>query len=386
MDAVLSRLAEDSIGAGSLSREFSQGVARYVGRRSGISFRSYGHALGAIARALDLPRGSRIGVSALVHVAVKHVFEEYGYVVVPIDTDRSLPVLPSPLNYDYEALGLAALYADTRLGYVPDLEHMRQLGIPLLEDVSEGFGGNTGSSKVGSVGDLTVIGLEPEHIITAGGGAVVISSSTKRVSVLSSCVDPAVGEPPLPDMNAALGITQLKQIERFIERRKEIAARFVGVVQRGRYRVPLQGGDGDNVFFALPVMVDSSPREVEKYAQGHGVAVQRAFVDTVLSVLTGDGGDGGRGDDERDEDGRGDVERGEEGVRGDSEGEQGQDGAWGERGEWRERGEEGVRGGSVAARFPNALTFSSQTVLFPLYPTLGKSEQERVERVLATLP
>jgi hypothetical protein len=102
--------------------------------------------------------------------------------------------------------------------------------------------------------------------------------------------------------------------------------------------------------------------------------------------LTGDGGDGGRGDDERDEDGRGDVERGEEGVRGDSEGEQGQDGAWGERGEWRERGEEGVRGGSVAARFPNALTFSSQTVLFPLYPTLGKSEQERVERVLATLP
>ncbi len=339
MDAVLSRLAEDEIGAGVLSREFSQSVAKYVGKRSGVAFRSFGRALAAAARALG-PATHRVGVSVLASESVEHVFEQEGWEVVPIDTDRQLPILPSPLDFDYETLELSALYVDTRLGYVPDLENLRQLRIPLIEDISEGLGGNTGVSKVGSVGELTLINLEPENIVTAGGGAIVITSNTRHVSRLSGWVDVKIGEPPLPDMNAALGITQLKQIETFIERRRDAAARFVRTLQRGRYRVPLQGGDGDNVFFALPVMIDSSPREIEKYAHGHGVFAQRAFTETLLASLSLAGGDE----------------------------------------------ESQLASDDISARFPNGIAFSSQMVLFPLFPTLSKGQQERIEKVLATLP
>lgn len=326
MDAVLTRLAEDSIGAGVLSREFSQAAAKLVGKRSGISLRSFGHALLAALRALDLEPQSRVGLSVLAPVSVYNMVEQAGLTPVLIDVDKQLPVLPSPLNYDYEALELSAIYVDTRLGYVADIENIKQLRVPMIEDISEGFGGHTGEVVVGSVGEMTILAMETEHIITSGGGAVVMSNNTKRISALSAMVDESIGEPPLPDMNAALGLTQLKQLDSFIERRRDIAARFVRTVQRGKYRVPLQGGEGDNVFFALPVMIDSSPREVEKYARGHGVTVRRAFGDVVFSTEEDSG------------------------------------------------------------RFPNALAFSSQMVLFPLFPTLGKSEQERIERVLATMP
>lgn len=326
MDAVLTRLAEDSIGTGTVSQEFSQNVAKTIGKRSGVSVRSYGHAVLAAFRALDLPPGSRIGLSVLAPISVFNMVYEAGLLPVPIDVDRQLPVLPSPLDFDYETLELSAIYVDTRLGYVADLENFKQLRIPVIEDISEGIGGHTGDSVVGSIGEMSVLAMEAEHIITAGGGAVVMSNNTRRVSALTAMVDHRIGEPPLPDMNAALGITQLKQLDSFIERRRDIASRFVRTVQRGRYRVPFQGGDGENVFFTFPVMIDSSPREVEKYARGHGVSVQRAFLDVVYATL-----------DETD-------------------------------------------------RFPNGLLFSSQMVLFPLYPTLGKSEQERIERVLATLP
>ncbi len=351
MDAVLSRLAEDSIGAGTLSREFSQSLARYVGKRSGVAFRSFGHALEAVIASMEIPLRGRVGVSVLTSVAVRRILDKTGCQVVPIDTDRQLPILPSPLDFDYEALGLSALYVDCRLGYVPDLENFRRIGIPLIEDISEGLGGNTGSSMAGSVGEIALVTLEPEHIITAGGGAVAITNNTKRVSSMSARVDHDIGEPPLPDMNAALGLTQLKQIEKFIERRKEIASRFVRVVQRGRYRVPLQGGDGDNVFFALPVMIDSSPREAEKYAQSHGVTVRRAFTETILSEISLLSGN-----DIADCGGTGDSDAG------------------------------ALRTPDRPDFFPNGISFSSQTVLFPLFPTLGKTEQERIERVLATLP
>ncbi|TVR68297.1 MAG: DegT/DnrJ/EryC1/StrS aminotransferase family protein [Spirochaetaceae bacterium] len=329
MDAVLTRLAEDSIGSGGLAAEFSQKLARYVQRRSGVSMRSYGHAFTTAFSALGLEPGARVGYSVLSHDVVRRLLLQAGFEPVPIDTQKVLPVLPSPLDVDYQALDLAALYVDARLGYVADLDNLGNLGIPLVEDVSEGLGGNTGTTMAGAAGDITLIGLEPEHIITAGGGAVVATSHSRRVPLLNSAVDGTLGNPPLPDMNAALGLTQIKQLERFVERRQELAARFLRTVQKTRHVLPVQAGEGENVFFALPLLVDSSPRDVEQYARTHGVTVTRAFSGSALIV----------GSDE-----------------------------------------------IPAESFPNALSLASRMVLFPLYPTLGKTEQERVERVLSTIP
>ena len=349
MDAVLTRLAEDSIGAGSLSREFSQTVAKYVGKRNGVSIRSYGRALTAVFNALGLPLGSRVGLSVLAPVAVYRVLQRIGLVPVPIDTQKRLPVLPSPLDFDYQSLELAAIFVDSRLGYVADIEHLGQLRIPMVEDISEGLGGNTGNVKVGSVGEMTIVGLEAEHIVTAGGGATIITNNTRRIAAITNEVSHTFGEPPLPDMNAALGITQMKQLERFIERRKEIASRFERTVQRGRYTVPLQAGDGENVFLCFPVLVDSSPREVEKYARSHGVDVVRAFSDTVLTVLR--------------EPTDSDTDKQEtDGV------------------------DESNVTPTIGRSFPNALSLASRIVLFPSFPTLTGADQEQIERVLATMP
>lgn len=331
MDAVLRRLAEDSIGAGELSREFSQSLAKYLGRRSGVSMRSLGSALRAAIGSLMLAPGSRIGLSALTHGYVWRVFESLGFEPVVIDTQRSLPILPSPLDFDYEPLELSCIYVDSRLGFIPDLNGLRQIRVPIIEDVSEGLGGNTGSEMAGSAGELTIVGLEPEHIITAGGGATVVTNNTRRVSSLSAATDSGFGEASLPDMNAAMALTQMRQLEAFIERRRELASRFLKTIQRGRHVLPLQGGDGEAVFPALPVLVESSPREVEQYARSHGVSAGRAFQDTALSLLS-------------------DVEH------------------------------------DVTHLFPNALSLAGRMVLFPLYPTLGKSEQETIERILATMP
>lgn len=329
MDAVLTRLAEDSIGSGGLAAEFSQKLARYVQRRSGVSMRSYGHAFLTAIASLGLEPGSRVGFSVLAHDVVRRLLVHAGFEPVAIDTQKVLPVLPSPLDVDYQAFALAALFVDTRLGYVADLDNFNTLGIPIIEDVSEGLGGNTGTIMAGSVGDVTLVGLEPEHIVTAGGGAVVATSNSRRVPFLNGAVDGSLGNHPLPDMNAALGLTQMKQLERFIERRRELAARFLRTVQKTRHTLPVQPGEGENVFFALPLLLDSSPRDVEQYARTHGVTVTRAFSGSVLTAAGED---------------------------------------------------------LAADAFPNALSLASRMVLFPLYPTLGKSEQERVERVLSTVP
>ncbi len=330
MDAVLTRLASDSIGPGEISREFAQTLARRLNRRSGVAGRSVAYVMRAALASLALHKGSRVGISVLAPPAVYTAIHAEGLSAVPIDVQRRVPILPSPLDRDYEELEIAALIVDMRLGYIPDLENFRQLGIPIIEDISEGLGGNIETTAVGSIGELVVVGLEPDGIITTGGGAVLLTNNTRRVSTLNRYVDAHTGQPPLPDMNAALGLTQLKQLDRFLERRRELAMHFVRALQRGAHGVALQGEEVDNVFPALPVWVETSPREVEKYARSHGVATLRAFAGTELSV-NGENEDFGH-------------------------------------------------------RYPHGNGFLSQTLLFPLYPSLRKAEVEQIERVLATLP
>ncbi len=346
MDAVLTRLVNDAIGVGTVSREFSLAVAKYLGRRTGISMRTYRAALSACLHSLGLAPGARIALSALARGAVWRTIEDCGYTPVAVDTQKQIPVLPSPLDFDYQALEVSALFADTRLGYISDLDHLKELRLPIIEDVSEGLGGNTGTAMAGEVGEMTLIGLEPDHIITAGGGTAVVTNSTKRLSRLSSWADHGRGESPLPDMNAALGLTQLKQIEKFVERRRELTARFLRTVQRGRHSVPLQDGEVENVFPALPVRLESSPREVEQYAREHGVSADRAFHDTVLTLISAS--DTSEADEARDESPSMEEDAGRS--------------------------------------FPNAVALASRMVVFPLFPTLSKGEQDKIERVLATMP
>lgn len=339
MDSVLTRLAQDSIGVGQLGREFAQGVARYVGRRHGVALRTEASALRCAIDALGLAPGSRIGLSVLARGFVHRAIVACGHVPVPIDTQKTLPLLPSPLDVDFSPFSLDALYVDTRLGYVPPLAVLRELGLPTIEDVSEGLGANTGDAMVGSSGEITLVAVEAHHVLTAGGGAVLATSGSRRASAMQAAIGHNLGEPALSDMNAALGLTQLKQLERFLDRRRELAARFTQALGASRHRVPPQNGDAENVFYALPVLVSSSVRDVEAYARNHGVSVERALGDSVLAVLNP------TSEDDRDS------------------------------------------GDAVTdPPYPNALALSGRLVLFPLYPSLSGADQDRIVRVLSTLP
>jgi dTDP-4-amino-4,6-dideoxygalactose transaminase len=223
--------------------------------------------------------------------------------------------------------GADAVIVDTALGFCPDLEGLSALGIPMVEDVSQGLGAHTGDRRAGTFGSYTVVGLEPEHIITAGGGALVLAGGRKEQSALKSELEALPAEVLLPDVNSALGLTQIRELERFLDRRREVAAPFARAVAGSRHRMPAQPGDGENVFYSFPVVLETGMKEVVAYARKHDVEVVAAFAESVLSR-------------------RGDLEE----------------------------------------SLPQAAAYYLRCVRFPLYPLLRNSEAERISRILATLP
>ena len=358
MDSVLSCMVSDTIGPDRISKQLVDAIGEYLKRKGGLALREYPRAVELALEGLGLGAGSRVVGSALLPALYAEAFEALGIEFVPADVSEAAPVITpqtvqeaiaaaaatgaadadegATANHGAAdanqatadpAAGADALIVDTALGFCPDLEGLSALGIPIIEDISQGLGAHTGDRLAGTFGRFTIIGLEPEHIVTSGGGAVVIGAGRKESSWLKGRGEELPPEVLLPDVNSALGLTQIKELDRFLEKRRELAPRFIRSLSGGRHRMPAQPGDGENVFFSFPVALETGMNEVIAYARKHDVEAVPAFSGSLVAFRAG-----------------------------------------------------------MEERVPNARGYLMRCVRFPLYPLLKNSESERISRVLSTLP
>ncbi|MFP4300987.1 MAG: DegT/DnrJ/EryC1/StrS family aminotransferase [Spirochaetaceae bacterium] len=331
MDSVLSRMLSDELHPGTTNKEFVKSLADALGLQGGFALGEYSRTVEIALRALELPEGAAVILSPLAPPVYHAALRRLGLSPVYLDVAASAPVLDTAALVARVAEGSsAAVVIDSSLGFLVDYESLGELPIPIIEDVSSGIGGYVGEQSAGSVGRLVIIGLGPETIITAGGGGAVLCRNTRDKAALSRIVEEYPVDILLSDMNAALGLTQVKQLDHFVSRRREIAGVLLRALQRGRHRVPVQPGDGENVWTTFPVIVDGSVSEVQQYAKKHGVATVPAFD---LAAL-----------------------------------------------------ENRLEKGNAPGDLSEARRFAMRTLRFPLYPLLPNRDIEQLKRVLSTLP
>ena len=149
---------------------------------------------------------------------------------------------------------------------------------------------------------------------------------------------------PMSGLVLALGLTQVKELERFIARRAELASVFARAVMKGRHTVPGQPGDGENVHSAFPVVLSGGTADVRQYARKKGVETAMAFGSSALA----------------------------------HHGRSTSDAA--------EMSETTGAAAISESDFPAARALGMRCIRFPLYPALTGKEAGIIERVLSTLP
>ncbi len=326
MDSVLSCLVEDAADPGSYLSKFLRVAKEQLGFDQGAAFRSPATALGAVLDCFSLPEGSTVALSALSPAYYAHVIADKRLTPfwMDIQPETGCPDKGS-LAKAREAARLLLLYEGA--GIFPDPADYVDLGIPVVEDVSESLGAFIGSTKAGSLGAMTILGLEQGGLVTAGGGALVYANGRREAQVLKNLGDSLPPELVMTDMNAALGLSQIRSMERTFERRRELARLFEDSLARSKHTVLRLPGDGEPAYFGLPVVLPSGVKDVRAYARKKEVDTALAFEGSCVA---------------------------------------------------RSRVPEGS--------CPRAASLALRCLVFPLHPRIGKSAAQKVSKVLATLP
>jgi perosamine synthetase len=290
VEAVVEALRSDWITTGPKVAEFEEAFAARVDAGRAVSFSSGTAALHAAVFAAGLETGDEAITSPMTFCATANCLLYQGAKPVFADVCRDT------LNLDPEDVArritphTKALLPVDYAGHPADLEALLELadsrGLAVVEDACHALGAEHRGKRIGSISTMTVFSFHPVKHITTGEGGMVTTNNAElwrrlrmfRNHGIESDARQRQAEGQwsydmallgynyrLTDIASALGLCQLRKLDRNLARRREIAARYTdafseipGVV------VPAVRPDMEPAWHLYPIRLDLPKLRVDR--------------------------------------------------------------------------------------------------------------------------
>lgn len=241
---------------------FEKSLSDYAGVKHAVTFSSGTAALHGAMHASGMGRGDMAVTTAMTFVATSNSVIYTGATPIFADIDETFCMNPSEAEKVIQSHGgkVKAIVPVSFGGYPFDMRPFRELAdkyhAVLIEDASHAWGGDRESHKIGFDADMTTLSFHPvKHITTAEGGAVLTNDDNyaRKLRMFrnhgttrseSEFVDKPNGiwhsemqelgyNYRLSEIHCALGLSQMKRLDEFVERRREIAEIYFNELSGG---------------------------------------------------------------------------------------------------------------------------------------------------------
>lgn len=229
--------------------EFEDKLASYVGVDSAVSTQSGTAGLHLALRALGIGSGDQVIVPTLTFVAAVNPVMYQGAIPVFIDCDDTLCIDTQKVEaYLRENKGkVKAIIVVHIFGNIANMDKIMELAteydLKVIEDATEALGsyvteGTYNGRYAGTIGDIGIYSFNANKIITTGGGGMVVSrhkgllqhmrhlSITAKTDSLYFVHDDVGYNYRMLNIQAALGVSQLDELEAFIEIKTDNYAQY----------------------------------------------------------------------------------------------------------------------------------------------------------------
>ena len=219
---------------------FEQSMADYVGVKHAVAVSSGTAALHLIVRALDVGPGDEVLVPSFTFAAsVNAILYEHA---TPVFVD----VEPETYNLDPEDLErkitprTKAIMAVDIFGHPAEWNELLRIaekyGLKIIDDSCEALGAEYEGRKIGQFGDAAAFAFYPNKQMTTGEGGIIVTDDDEIARLARSMRNQGRGEMGawleherlgfnyrMDEMSAALGVSQLRRIETFLQKRERVA-------------------------------------------------------------------------------------------------------------------------------------------------------------------
>jgi UDP-4-amino-4,6-dideoxy-N-acetyl-beta-L-altrosamine transaminase len=262
IDAVVAVLQSDFLTQGTVVPAFEQAIADYCGAEHAVAVNSATSALHIACLALGVGKGDSVWTTPITFVASANCALYCGAMVDFVDID------PRTYNLSVDCLAEKLVQAE-KTGKLPKVVipvHLcgqpcdmvgiyalsQRYGFKIIEDASHAIGGKYKNEPIGNgrYSDITVFSFHPVKIITTGEGGMALTNDARlakhlRLMRSHGITSTAADMQPRPaqeiwnyqqidlgfnyrmtDIQAALGLSQMRRLDEFVARRHAIAKRY----------------------------------------------------------------------------------------------------------------------------------------------------------------
>jgi len=291
IDAVAEALMSSNLTQGPKIEEFERSVLSFTSTKNAFAVNSATSALHISCLALDLGPGDWLWTSPNSFVASANCALYCGanvsFVDIDPDTYNMCPILLEKKLIDAKKQGqLPKILVPVHFsGQSCDMKAIYELsqiyGFSIIEDASHAIGGMYKDDPIGSCkfSHITVFSFHPVKIITTGEGGMALTNSEKLAERLSLFRSHGIirdtnlmtkeSDGPwyyqqialgynyrMTDIQAALGLSQITRLTKFVNRRQELAQRYNELLKDLPLKCPFQRNDCYSSFHLYVVRLD----------------------------------------------------------------------------------------------------------------------------------
>ncbi|WP_374120521.1 UDP-4-amino-4,6-dideoxy-N-acetyl-beta-L-altrosamine transaminase [Neobacillus sp. PS3-40] len=273
IQAVVEVLKGDYLTTGPNINQFEQAVADYVEAKYAVAFSNGTAALHGACFAAGIGDGDEVITTPMTFAASANcvlyqggapVFadiDEHTYNIDPIEIEKKITEKTKaiiPVDFTGQPVHLDSI-----------LEIAKKHNLIVIEDAAHALGATYKGRKVGSISDMTMFSFHPVKHITTGEGGIITTNNREYYEKLLQFRSHGITRDPdimirnegpwyyemqflgynyrMTDLQAALGISQLSKIDRFVELRKKYVSMYNDAFKDlHAIQIPYQVKDGSS--------------------------------------------------------------------------------------------------------------------------------------------
>jgi dTDP-4-amino-4,6-dideoxygalactose transaminase len=280
-EAVCAVLQSGQLAQGRKVRHFEKALASLTGVGGTVAVSSGSAALHLALLALDVGEGDEVAIPSFVCPALLNAVRYVRAVPVIVD------IHPQSFNMDANDLK-KRLTAKTKAVILPhmfglpaDIREIAALGVPIIEDCAQSLGSRYQGAPTGSFGTVSVFSFYATKVICTGEGGMIATDDAQLLEKIRDLRDYDEKEDnrlrfnyKLTDIQAALGLTQLRKLPVLIERRRSIAIRYDAFLRQNGFSIPSCPGDREHIYFRYVIRTQHLP-EMLNAGRHAGIAYRR---------------------------------------------------------------------------------------------------------------